>query len=331
MLTKDPFPIIVETRGEQIDETSRINFGRVYSVEHNLRVMKIGRISTQDIPRLKEYFLEIFLSEGENGDEETAFKSAREKNVSRPISSLQSSNAYSAPREPPLSVGGYVSVSGYDSLSFNGVQYGPSGEGPSWQEATGISQPTNQMPQTFSLYPPATYTAALTSDLFQPQPPAPSSKIGPEIGYGSPIYRPQTSAYPSQAEDSPYPSPSSYQSSGRQYNNTPLASASQSKPVPYNPSTSVYDPHGHMTPSDTYQQPSGGQVTYNSTLSSHSTSSGVGNAYYPPVADDSDDGPKLPTLEEVRRRRESYTETYQKRDRRRRRHDYPTTDSPYKT
>jgi hypothetical protein len=38
-LTKAPFPIKVEEAREYIDPTSRINFGRLYTVEHNIKVL----------------------------------------------------------------------------------------------------------------------------------------------------------------------------------------------------------------------------------------------------------------------------------------------------
>jgi hypothetical protein len=56
-LTKAPFPIKVEEVGESIDPTSRINFGRVYMVEHNIKVLKVGRIPDGHLQRLEEYFV----------------------------------------------------------------------------------------------------------------------------------------------------------------------------------------------------------------------------------------------------------------------------------
>ena len=56
-LTKEPFPIKVEEAGESIDPTSRIDFGRVYTVEHNIKVLKVGRIPNDFLPRLEEYFV----------------------------------------------------------------------------------------------------------------------------------------------------------------------------------------------------------------------------------------------------------------------------------
>ncbi|TVY18997.1 hypothetical protein LARI1_G004116 [Lachnellula arida] len=65
-LVKDPFPIIIEDPQERLSPMSRLNFGRVYTVEHNIKVMKVGRITQEFLPRLKSYFVETI-----NGDPTT--------------------------------------------------------------------------------------------------------------------------------------------------------------------------------------------------------------------------------------------------------------------
>jgi len=57
-LSKEPFGIIIEEPGETIDPKSRIDFGKVYTVEHNLKVMNVGRIHSADKNRLLRYFNE---------------------------------------------------------------------------------------------------------------------------------------------------------------------------------------------------------------------------------------------------------------------------------
>lgn len=59
-LSKEPFPINVEEPTEKIDPLSRLNFGRIYTVEHNIKVRKVGRIPDEHLPRLNEYFEETF-------------------------------------------------------------------------------------------------------------------------------------------------------------------------------------------------------------------------------------------------------------------------------
>ncbi|KAN0104752.1 hypothetical protein V8E51_010497 [Hyaloscypha variabilis] len=56
-LTKEPFPIKVEEAGESIDPASRIDFGRVYTVEHNIKVLKVGRIPNEWLSQLEGYLV----------------------------------------------------------------------------------------------------------------------------------------------------------------------------------------------------------------------------------------------------------------------------------
>jgi hypothetical protein len=55
---KGAFPIIVEEQSENIDPMSRLDFSRVYTVEHNVKVLKIGRISPEHHERLERYFVD---------------------------------------------------------------------------------------------------------------------------------------------------------------------------------------------------------------------------------------------------------------------------------
>jgi hypothetical protein len=57
-LMKDSFPIIIENPQERLNPISRLNFGRVYTVEHNVKVLKVGRIPDESLPMLDRYFVE---------------------------------------------------------------------------------------------------------------------------------------------------------------------------------------------------------------------------------------------------------------------------------
>jgi len=57
-MTKQPFPIIIEDSEERINPMSRLNFGQVYTVQHNLKVLRIGRIPDGRLALLNQYFLE---------------------------------------------------------------------------------------------------------------------------------------------------------------------------------------------------------------------------------------------------------------------------------
>jgi hypothetical protein len=56
--TKEPIQIIIEEPSETIDPKSVIDFGRVYTVEHNLKVLNVGRLAKPDKKRLDQYFTE---------------------------------------------------------------------------------------------------------------------------------------------------------------------------------------------------------------------------------------------------------------------------------
>lgn len=56
-LTKSPYPIIVENPSEFIDPMSRLNFGKVYTVEHNVKVLKVGRIPDEYHVRLQDDYV----------------------------------------------------------------------------------------------------------------------------------------------------------------------------------------------------------------------------------------------------------------------------------
>jgi hypothetical protein len=57
-LVKGPFQITVEDAQERLSPMSRLNFGRVYTVEHNVKVLKVGYISDEFLPRFNSYFVE---------------------------------------------------------------------------------------------------------------------------------------------------------------------------------------------------------------------------------------------------------------------------------
>jgi hypothetical protein len=50
-------PIRAEPSGhETLRDTSRINFGKSYTVEHNLPIINIGRIPDDHMQNVKQYF-----------------------------------------------------------------------------------------------------------------------------------------------------------------------------------------------------------------------------------------------------------------------------------
>ncbi|KAG0649378.1 hypothetical protein D0Z07_4409 [Hyphodiscus hymeniophilus] len=119
-MTKESFPIIAEGQStdplSRIDLMSRIDFGRIYTVEHNVKVVKVGRIQPHHIPRLKRYFRQTFL-----GETEAPAESSQQS---------PSANTFSSSYLPTSVL---AEASGYDaeSSTTNPIWYG----GPIWYGA----------------------------------------------------------------------------------------------------------------------------------------------------------------------------------------------------
>lgn len=58
LLGKYALRIVLEVEGETLDPMSRIDFGKVYTVQHNIKVMNVGRIHKLDIRSLKRSYNE---------------------------------------------------------------------------------------------------------------------------------------------------------------------------------------------------------------------------------------------------------------------------------
>jgi len=54
-LTKDPLAVEIISPAEKLDRMSRIDFGKIHTVEHNVKVWPIGKIARESMPKLKEY------------------------------------------------------------------------------------------------------------------------------------------------------------------------------------------------------------------------------------------------------------------------------------
>jgi hypothetical protein len=57
-IVRDPIALIIEDNEQFISPTARLDCGRIYTVEDNLKVMKIGRVHPDYLPRMDEYFAE---------------------------------------------------------------------------------------------------------------------------------------------------------------------------------------------------------------------------------------------------------------------------------
>lgn len=61
-LTKKAIPVVVEDPSEKIDPMTRVNITRIYSVEHNLKVKKVGRVHEKHISRLLQFVDEAWMA-----------------------------------------------------------------------------------------------------------------------------------------------------------------------------------------------------------------------------------------------------------------------------
>lgn len=78
-LSKESFPIIVEV-SETIDPKSRINFNKPYTVEHNIKIMNVGRIAPKFLDLLKQYFDQSFGFGGHIDSEQESTKGFKVRN-----------------------------------------------------------------------------------------------------------------------------------------------------------------------------------------------------------------------------------------------------------
>ncbi len=56
VMTKKPIAVCKESADQKLDDTSRLNFGKVYSVEWIVKVMNIGKVSRESMPHLLGYW-----------------------------------------------------------------------------------------------------------------------------------------------------------------------------------------------------------------------------------------------------------------------------------
>ncbi|KAL1964448.1 hypothetical protein VTN77DRAFT_7006 [Rasamsonia byssochlamydoides] len=58
-MSKDPLAVRIRSPDLKLDRMSRLNFGKIYTVEHNEKVLPIGKISKESLPKLKEYARDV--------------------------------------------------------------------------------------------------------------------------------------------------------------------------------------------------------------------------------------------------------------------------------
>ena len=62
-MTKRSLEFVPSTPDQALDSMSRLNFGKIYTVEHNVKVLKVGRISTKSMGTFTNYARNSMLRE----------------------------------------------------------------------------------------------------------------------------------------------------------------------------------------------------------------------------------------------------------------------------
>jgi hypothetical protein len=60
-ITREPIAIIIEDAEYYISPIARLDCGRIYTVEDNLKVAKVGRVHPNSLPSLEQYYRDIVL------------------------------------------------------------------------------------------------------------------------------------------------------------------------------------------------------------------------------------------------------------------------------
>jgi hypothetical protein len=162
---KEPIPIIIEESTESIDSKSVIDFGRVYTVEHNVKVMNVGRLRKADKKRLDEYFtdsigISVDLEDEGYGVDTPSSQSDTPTQRSRSSRISSTPNPMANPFMPRIAMSSYVS--GAVTYPTGPVTYAP---------------PT----VTYAPLPPNSY-----GHFPHPRPPEGPSKFAPNDGHYDP-------------------------------------------------------------------------------------------------------------------------------------------------
>lgn len=62
-MTKEALAVKISAPDLKLDRMSRINFGKIYTVEHNVKVLPIGKIAKDSLPKLTKYSHEMMSHE----------------------------------------------------------------------------------------------------------------------------------------------------------------------------------------------------------------------------------------------------------------------------
>ncbi len=92
-MTKEPKEIEL-AQGQNLHPLSRVNFAKVYTMEHNVLVMNIGKVASTSMARLSTYFR--FESERLDREPPSSEPSGRDQNYSKKSAPKSDSRQYSS-------------------------------------------------------------------------------------------------------------------------------------------------------------------------------------------------------------------------------------------
>jgi hypothetical protein len=59
-LSKEAIKVVPTTPRDKLDPMTRINYAKVYTIEHNIKVLGVGKVQDEDIKQLRASFQETF-------------------------------------------------------------------------------------------------------------------------------------------------------------------------------------------------------------------------------------------------------------------------------
>ena len=67
---RSPIKVVPNSRSVELDNSSQIDYSRVYTVEHNVRVYEFGKVAPEDMAKFLQNFENVFNSKEDNDYED---------------------------------------------------------------------------------------------------------------------------------------------------------------------------------------------------------------------------------------------------------------------
>ena len=59
ILKRPPVKVTVDPKGEELQPSSRLSLAKLFTVEHNISTSPLGKLSSRDVERVKQYCIEV--------------------------------------------------------------------------------------------------------------------------------------------------------------------------------------------------------------------------------------------------------------------------------